>query len=48
MHKRQKLIATILKITPGIVGIFLLGILVNSYSKHTGLFDNFDVKINGN
>ena len=48
MHKRQKLIAAILKITSGMVGIFLLGTLVNSYSKHIGLFDNFDVKINGN
>ena len=48
MHKRQKLIATILKIASSIVGIILLGILVIGYSTHIELFDTFTVKIKGN
>ena len=48
MRKKQKLIATILKIISSIVGIILLGILIIGYSTHIGLFNTFAVKINGN
>ena len=48
MHKQQKLIFRLLKITFTTGMIILFGLLVKGYSSQLDLFDNINVKINGN
>ena len=49
MRKKQnKVVIEILKAVSSIVFIVLIGVLINGYSKHIGLFDTFEVKIKGN
>ena len=46
--KQKKVIVKILKAFSSIVFIVLIGVLINGYSNHIGLFDTFEVKIKGN
>ena len=46
--KQKKVIVKILKTVSSIVFIVLIGVLINGYSNHIGLFDTFEVKIKGN
>ena len=46
--KTKKVIVKILKDVSSIVFIVLIGVLINGYSNHIGLFDTFEVKIKGN
>jgi len=48
MPKKQKMFAKFMKVFFSFTVIILLGLMVNVYSNHIGLFDNFDVKIKGN
>ena len=45
MRNKQKVLAKILKAVSSIVFIVLIGVLINGYSNHIGLFDTFEVKI---
>ena len=46
--KQKKVIVKILKAVSSIVFIVLIGVLINGYSNHIGLFDTFEVIIKGN
>ena len=48
MHKQQKLIFRLLKITFTTGMIILFGLVVKGYSSQLDLFDNINVEINGN
>ena len=48
MHKQQKLIFRLFKMTFTTSMIILFGLMVKGYSSQLGLFDNINVEINGN
>ena len=48
MRKKQQIIATTLRVSTFTGILILLGILIKEYSIHTGLFENFEVQIQGN